>query len=243
MRRYYLLIFLFLFLLSPHISVAQDVPPAVPVGGVVAQPLESKLVSSQDILELFDGRFTVLEFYARFPCRSCAEQEHIFRAATKRQNMVALNCYAPSDVEHEQSLALPICQTRSAEYERALGMPAVVFDRALLIANGQKTHFSEVIDYPKPLAISFDGQGQAEIELPNFAPDTYKIWLFVYADKEVDGVRYPNVVTKAGYLGGWDGRAKILRYKPKLEAESKGYTILVQHSLNQKIIAAAKFER
>ncbi len=223
--------------------MAQDVPPAVPVGGVEAQQLESSLVNTQDILDLFDGRFTVLELYAGFPCDSCKEQKHIIREAAKRTDMIALTCYAGAGIDNPDTLSLPICQTRSAEYEGALDMPAVVFDRSLLIANGQNTHMSEVREYPIPLPISFDGNGLAEIMLPNLSPDTYKIWLFVYADKEVGGVRHPNVVTKAGYLGGWDGRAKALKYRPKLEKGSKGYAILVQHSLFHNIIAAAKFER
>tara|TARA_R110002095_G_scaffold127694_1_gene110713 strand:- start:1488 stop:2351 length:864 start_codon:yes stop_codon:yes gene_type:complete len=206
--------------------------------------------------------FYVLELFSSQACTFCPRADAMMATYAAQPSMIALSCHIDYFDVKEGSLALPLCSVRQKSYELTLDIGPKYTPQ--MVVNGQ---YDAVGYLPKEIAAAFAKVRSAPVsplnvealvgglyraKLPDVAADKYSIWLFVYdAPHSVlvkDGgnagkrLTYYNVVSKAGFLGSWDGKAKDLKFDAKLDPQAKGFALLVQSTTNNAIILAAKVE-
>ncbi len=204
---------------------------------------------------------TVLELFSTQACTFCPKADALMKQLIKKKNLIALSCHIDYFDVAEGSLSQPICSTRQIAYEGALNAgpkytPQMVIngrydaigylvselDDAFLQA--QKTTL-EKIKVKKIKNKNF------ELTLPDLALAEYKIWLVVFDNPRTimvaDGANrgkemtYYNIVSKAGFLGNWNGNGKPLKFDAKMDDMSKGFAVLVHDAKTQHILAAGQY--
>ena len=208
-----------------------------------------------------DG-LVVLELFSTQACTFCPKADALMEHFMDRKDIIALSCHVDYFDVEQGSLALPICSTRQVNYEGSLDIgpkytPQMVFNGRVDAIGYREQEVLRGINQARsaaiiPLSVYKNEDDTFLLSLPSAQTGTYKVWLFVY-EPPVDHViqsgankgkamTYYNLISKAGYLGAWDGRAKALKFNPKLADMSKGFVVIVQDNANNHIIAATKFE-
>ncbi len=206
--------------------------------------------------------FYVLELFSSQACTFCPKADAMMEAYASQPHMIALSCHIDYFDVKAGSLSLPVCSARQGAYELSLGGGPKYTPQ--MVVNGRV----DAIGYlPKKIAEAFAvvrkspisalpieriSGGLYRADLPALAADQYNVWLFVYQKPKTVSVKdggnkgksltYYNVVSKAGFLGKWDGGARALKFDAKLNKESKGFALLVQRASDNDVVLAAKVE-
>ncbi len=205
----------------------------------------------------------VLELFTTQACTFCPKADEAMKGFLAHDDVIALSCHVDYFDVQEGSLSLPICSTRQIAYEKSLNIgpkytPQMVMNGrydaigyhegevSLALKKANKSPFTSV-------SIREQANGLFSFVLPYVSVGEYKIWLFVYEmpihHKITDGANlgkdmtYYNVISKAGFLGAWNGQPKVIQFNPKMGATSKGFAVLVQDAQSNHILIAGKFER
>ena len=167
-------------------------------------------------------------------------------------HVIALSCHVDYFDVKEGTLSRPICSSRLKSYEAFLkGMPKYTpqmiingrYDAVGYLPDKIEIAFDHAYNYPvKPVVIEHVG---FEFEwpvyyvlLPEIRKGRYQLWLIAYDFPRSLTVRgganlgknmtYYNTVSKAKFLGSWNGESKNITIDEKLPEETKGFAFIVQ---------------
>ena len=206
--------------------------------------------------------FYVLELFSSQACTFCPKADELIKAYIDQPYMIALSCHVDYYDVIDGALSLPICSARQNKYELSLDIgpkyiPQIVVN-GQYNATGYLTHeiaaaFKQARPEPiTPITVERLGKKLYQAKLPDREEGKYHVWLYVYEKpktvKVKDGgnigktLTYYNLVSKAGFLGVWNGAAKDLKFDAKMGDDAKGFAIMVQDPFTNQIILATKVE-
>ncbi len=239
---------------------AVDIPINAPISPTEGQPTVTPRPYLKPSPET-GGELKVLELFSTQACTFCPKADNLMKQLVKRPNLIALSCHIDYFDVAEGSLALPICSTRQKAYETSLGVgpkytPQMVVNGRYDAIGYLLTELDEALAHAEATKISEIKIKKVEnslftLEMPEDQIGAYKTWLLVFdkphAIQVASGANrgkemtYYNVVSKAGFLGAWDGKSKTLKFDAKMDDKSKGFAILTHDESTNHIIAAGQF--
>ena len=248
--------FLCVFLPLSPLFALDDVPPPVPVAPVKTETLslsEKLPEKASDIKGL-----AVVEVFVRRNCPACLKQQAALARHIDHPAVIALSCHtgAFDAVQDVLRLPLPFCDTRHAAYRAALGADPQIVAGGRYIAADMTEAVKTASDSSVlriPVTRAAGGLFTLSLPvLPVLQDKGYKIWLMVYdrphslkaidRNNNAQDVTYYHAVSNAGFLGWWNGRAKVLTLNAKLTDRSKGFAVIVHDAATGRIAAAGKYE-
>jgi hypothetical protein len=213
------------------------------------------------------GGFYVVELFTTQACPFCPKADAMMETYSALSHVIALSCHIDYFDVKEGSLSLPICSARQERYETFLKgqskyTPQMVvngrYDAVGYLSDKIAQAFSDAHGYPvEPLLVMPNdleeaGRPSYHVELPQKDAGRYQIWLIAYDMPRVLTVKsganagknmtYYNTVSKAEFLGGWDGQSKEVTIAAKFLENTKGFAFLVQDIDTGAIIMAGKNE-
>ncbi len=204
----------------------------------------------------------VLELFSSQACTFCPKADAMIKAYIDQPYMIALSCHVDYFDVKEGARSLPICSARQNSYEESLNIGNKYIPQMVVNGKYNATGYltNEIakafkLARPNPISSISVRRGKGRLYsaiLPDIEAGQYNIWLFVYENpltiKVQEGgnagkmLTYYNLVSKAGFLGSWDGAAKELKFDAKLGKNSKGFALIIQNIITNEIALAAKME-
>lgn len=204
---------------------------------------------------------TVLELFSTQACTFCPKADALMKQLTEIENLIALSCHVDYFDVTVGSLSQPICSTRQIAYENSLDSgpkytPQMIvngrYDAIGYMTGELNAAFEKAEIYPlHAVSVLRREDGLFDLALPDLEIKEYKIWLLVFDQPKniivQDGANrgkemvYYNIVSNAGFLGNWNGAAKTVKFDAKLNAQSKGFAVLVHDADSEHIVAAEQY--
>ena len=211
--------------------------------------------------------FYVLELFTTQACPFCPKADAMMKTYSSLSHVIALSCHVDYFDVLYGSLSLSICSARQKRYESFLnGMPKYTpqmvvngrYDAVGYLPDKMAKAFKQAHEYPVDL-LTVIPQDKEQTDLPSYRValpkrdnGNYHLWLIAYDQPNnltvMDGANagkemvYYNVVSKAEFLGSWNGRPKEVTIETKIPENTKGFTILVQDIDTGAILMAGKNE-
>ena len=221
----------------------------------LAQPLKPVILQ--------DNVFYVLELFTTQACPFCPKADAMMEAYANRPDVIALSCHVDYFDVQQGSLSQPICSSRQMRYEASFkGTPKYTpqmvinggYDAVGYLPDKITQAFEKAQEHPvRSLEVSpVKETNFYHVILPDYDEGRYHIWLVSYNQPHLlkiqDGANagrdivYYNVVSKAEFLGSWDGHSKGFEFEVKLLKQAKGFTVFVQEVETGSILMASKNE-
>jgi len=211
--------------------------------------------------------FYVLELFTTQACPFCPKADAMMETYSSLSHVIALSCHVDYFDVPEGSLSLPICSARQKRYEAFLkGSPKYTpqmvvngrYDAAGYLSDKIAKAFKQAHNFPVGL-LTVEPVEPAESKPPTYRVELlkrdegrYHLWLIAYDQPHPLTVRgganagkdmvYYNVVSKAEFLGSWDGQPKDLTIETEFLENTKGFAFLVQDVDTGAILMAGKNE-
>ena len=211
--------------------------------------------------------FYVLELFTTQACPFCPKADSMMETYSALSHVIALSCHIDYFDVQKGSLSLPICSTRQKRYESFLkGQPKYTpqmvvngrYDAVGYLPDKIAKAFKHAHEYPVGMLMVWPQEaGQSNlptyrVELPGTNEGRYHLWLIAYDTphdvKVSDGANagknmtYYNAVSKAEFLGSWDGQPKEVTFEGRFGENTKGFAFLVQNMETGIIHLAGKNE-
>lgn len=206
--------------------------------------------------------YYVLELFSTQACTFCPKADAFMEAYADYQHVIALSCHVDYFDVNEASFSLPECTKRQVSYEKSLDIGPKYTPQ--MVVNGDQN----AIGYsPASIQVAFNNVRKHSVppfmidrlskdtyraNLPDVTEGEYNVWAFMYDKPKTQVVRdggnvgkrmtYYNVVSKAKFLGAWQGASKKITFETKTNESTKGIAILVQRADDNQIILASKAE-
>lgn len=254
----------------PEPSVTEQKPELqreAPIEQVVPQkePPKNDVVETPSI----GSAPVIVELFSSQACVFCPKADQFLGELAQQENLIALDCHVDYFDVKLGALSIPFCSSRQASYETVLRAgpkytPQMVINGRYDVVGYRKADVLRALekaaqDKLQTVQILKSGSGElfdavfADLPLSSEAAlQELKIWLLVYDTphhiKVAEGgnggkeMTYTNIVSSAGYLGVWNGKAKHLRFDAKLREDSKGFAILAQDQTTGEIFAAGQYK-
>ncbi len=230
---------------------------------------EEPKIRTQAVREIYDT-ITLMELFSSQYCAVCPGADRLLSQYINRPDVIALSCHTNAEPRNANNLALPFCASRQSTVNSLLNLGSGYVSQLMINGKYDALGF-DAEDVAKTIAIAQEDQeiepvikltiekqsnNIFSVTLPDLTAagtqQSYKIWLVSYDDPKTIKVErgvntnktftYNNIVSKAGFLGQWNGASKTLHFDPKITAETKGFAVLVQNEARAHIAAAAKYE-
>ncbi len=190
-------------------SMAEDVPPPVPVAPVEAQsllpppgtktPVIKKKSAPKKTKPLTNGRslfalrqqdgkiengYVVLELFTTQACTFCPKADALFQDYIDHDDVIALGCHVDYFDVKEGSLSVPICSSRQYEYEKSLNAgskytPQAVFNGQINAVGYLQSDMQDALDNARNSAV-------ARIEVQQLRDGLFQIVLPPMAKTDTD---------------------------------------------------------
>jgi len=223
----------------------------------------------QELRETY-GAVTMMELFSSQYCAVCPNADQLLSQYINQPDIIVLSCHTNAEPRSLNNLALPFCASRQSTINSLLNLGSGYVSQ--LMVNGKYDALGfDAEDVAKTIAIAKEDQefepviklsiekqsnNIFSITLPDLSTaqtgQSYKIWLVSYDKQKTIKVQrgvntnktfaYNNIVSKAGFLGQWNGVSKTIHFDPKITRETKGFAVLVQNETRAHIAAAAKYE-
>ena len=207
--------------------------------------------------------FYILELFTTQACPFCPKADAIMETYANRSDVIALSCHVDYFDVQQGSLSQPICSSRQMRYESSFkGTPKYTpqmivngrYDAVGYLPDQITQAFKKAQQHPvTPLEVNpVKETNLYHVILPDYDEGRYHLWLVLYDPPHLlkiqDGANagrdivYYNVVSKAEFLGSWNGHSKNFEFKVELSRQTKGFTVFVQDTETGSILMAGKNE-
>lgn len=210
----------------------------------------------------------VVELFTSQGCSSCPKADAVLAQIAAKPNVIALGCHVTywDQIGWKDTLALPLCTQRQAEYAQFLGRGAHVYTPQMIVNgaaqfNGGDRNAAETViqsgggQVVLPINITPEGEAGLRIQLP-YLPvrpsGAARLLIFSYKNQS-------DVAISSGENGGrnisythpvlaldegeeWAGNARDVSFTPS-NAAADGYAVIAQDAETGRIIAAGKITR
>lgn len=215
-----------------------------------------------------EGRaFYVIELFTTQACPFCPKADALMQTYTNMSYVIALSCHVDYFDVQQGSLSHPACSSRQERYETIFDetpkytpqmvingrYDAVGYLNDKIAQAFEKAHAQPVdLLVVKPLETTKERPPAYQVQLPDFVEGSYNLWAIAYdrphhitvhdgANKGRDMVYY-NAVSKAEFLGSWNGQSRLIEFAFAPPVKAKGFSFLVQDVQTGSILMAGKNE-
>ena len=246
----------------PPVVQAEALPLTEPAVGAASVATQETQPSEAIAASPHVRGYYVLELFSTQACTFCPKADGFMKAYSDYQHVIALSCHVDYFDVKEGSLSLPECTKRQKSYEQTLNAGPKYTPQ--MVVNGDQNAigyspasiqvaFNNVRKHSvPPFLIERMGKDIYRANLPDITEGEYNVWAFLYDKPKTQVVRdggnagkrmtYYNVVSKAKFLGDWQGTSKKITFETKVGENTKGIAILVQRKEDNTIILASKAE-